>query len=330
MKTFLRNTQGELIAMKREIIEKCLSKQIKSKEAAGLLKMHPKAFSRFKKRYKDQGDSVLIPRKPGPKHGRAPNRTLPDIENLVVKVALTHRAWGPVTIADALNDWYKIKLNQATVWRILKRRRCRYQSVYEKAVRDKPQLYCLDEPGAELQLDGCYPYGRGRKIVCFDALDDCSRWAYGQLYQGFETTDKAIDFVSRLIKVAPFRIQTIRIDNRLGKLFDQYCQKQGITIIRNNPYDPTQNGKIERYHRSIKQELFFGHFGYLSEFETLTYKLKQWLDYYNSRRRHGGYGMDRMTPNGKISSILAKKMLNSLLTPNYPQKVTLSMQQYRY
>lgn len=330
MSFFIRNTQGELIAMKQKIMDQCINKELKCKTGAKLLRMHPKAFSRLKKHYLKNGVNVLMPKKPGPKSGHAHNRTSDDIEWLVVELAKELSQLGPVPLSDALLDIYQVKVNAVTVWRILKRKRCRYMRGYEKIERAKPKFYCLDEPGMEIQLDGSYPYGRGRKIICFDALDDCSRWAHGKLYAGTENTDKAINFVEELINAAPFRIQRIRIDNKLSKDFDRYCNEQGVDVVRNDPYEPKQNGKVERYHKTLKHKLFWGHFGYLDDIEQLQYKLKLWLGYYNGHRRHSGYGMDRMTPNGKIASILAKKLYNSYLMPSCFQKVTLSLQQYSY
>ena len=48
------------------------------------------------------------------------------------------------------------------------------------------------------------------------------------------------------IKNAPFRIQRIRVDNRYGKKFKEYCESLGIEVVENEPYCPQQNGKIER------------------------------------------------------------------------------------
>ena len=61
-----RNTQGELIAMKKNILDACINKQMKCKDGAKTLVMHPKSFSRLKKRYIEFGESILIPKKLDP------------------------------------------------------------------------------------------------------------------------------------------------------------------------------------------------------------------------------------------------------------------------
>jgi len=319
-----RNTQGELIAMKKQILDKFIAREITRNQAAGLLQMHPNAVSRLKSRYQQYGVEALIPKKPGPKDCVVPENKTPEwIEDIIVNLAIKWPNLGPQPLAEELADKYGINLDQTTVWRILKRKKIRYTTEYKRWVQEKPKLYCLDTPGLELQLDACYPFGRARKIVCFDAIDDCSRWVAARIYTR-ETADNAINFVKYLINIAPFRIQRIRVDNGYGRKLKQFCESIGIELIENDPYTPKQNGKIERFHKTIKREFFWKYCSFHDSQELLQYKLNQWIDYYNTKRRHGGYGMNRMTPYQKIASTLFLSLNNI----NYPQKVTLTMQQY--
>lgn len=82
-----RNTLDELICMKKNILEQCLHKEMKCKDGAVRLAMHPKAFLRLKKRYEEGGEGVLIPQKPGPKHFQPKNKTPEWIEDIVVELA---------------------------------------------------------------------------------------------------------------------------------------------------------------------------------------------------------------------------------------------------
>ena len=245
---------------------------------AKLLQMHPKAFSRLKRRYAEHGAAALVPAKPGPKASCPPVNKTPDwIEE-------RNRSLGPVPLADKLADEHGVTIDPTTVWRILgpKRRRIRYATEYKRWVKE-PTFYCLDSPGLELQLDGCHPFGRNRKLVCFDAIDDCSRWVYGRLYTR-DDADSAIDFVKQLIRVAPFTVRRIRVDNRYGKRFKQYCESINVEVIVNDAYSPQQNGKIERFHRTVKHECFWRYCGYYDSDALIQMKLTQWLDYYNTGR----------------------------------------------
>lgn len=318
-----RNTQEELIMFKQYIFNQCIQRRMKHADGAVALTMHPKAFSRLKRRYLEYGIATLVPKKPGPKAGSggAYNRTPEAIEDIVVAHALRYPFLGPAPLADKLFDEQRMSLDSTTVWRILKRRKVRYTREY-KRWKDDPTLYCLEKPGIELQMDGSYPYGRARGIVLFDAIDDCSRWVYGRLYAR-EDAASAIDFVTHLAQRAPFRIERIRVDNRYGERFAEFCGTLGIGVHENTPYTPKENGKIERFHRTIKRELFWRTCSYHDPFPLLAYKLALFLGQYNTNRRHRGYGMNRMTPTQKIASALLQS-----LPFNYPQKVTLSLQPY--
>ena len=320
-----RNTQEALIAMKKEILDSCIAKKMKCLDGAKILKMHPKSFSRLKKEYLAGGEAVLVPKPPGPKNGFiANNRTPQWQEDIVCELARNNTFSGPVELSDMLWDQHAIKLDQSTVYRILRRNRARYCREHITTKREKPHLYCLETPGEELQLDACYPFGRGRQICCFDAIDDCSRYVLGKMYTR-ETAENAIDFINYLVERAPFRIKRIRIDNRSKNKISAYCQTIGIDVIVNEAHTPKQNGKIERFHRTVKNAFFWKYCGYYDDINSINYRLQLYLAYYNERRRHGGYGMHRLTPMQKLASSL----FNSLyILP--VEKVTLTMQSYNF
>jgi transposase InsO family protein len=312
--------------MKKQVIERCIAKTMRWKDGALLLSMHPKALSRLKRRYHAEGESALIGKKPGPKSWRRPyNKTAEHLEETIERLAINCPQLGPVPLAEKLSDDYGIYCNPATVWRILKRRKVRYTTTYRRW-KQEPTLYCLDAPGEELQLDACYPFGKARKVVSFDALDDCSRYAFGHCYTR-ETTDNAIRFVRILIAHVPFKVSRLRVDNRYGRRFTEYCHRRlGVEVIVNEPYCPEQNGKVERFHRTLKREFFWRHCSWDDSLTLLNYKYGQWLSEYNYYRRHGGFGMQRLTPAQKIAVTLTETMTAQIIA--YPQKVTGTLQQY--
>ncbi len=48
-----RNTQGEIITMKKQILDKVINHELTRSQAAGLMQIHPNAVSRLKKRYNE-------------------------------------------------------------------------------------------------------------------------------------------------------------------------------------------------------------------------------------------------------------------------------------
>ena len=314
--------------IKRNVLDRYIKRILTRAEASKLLGIHPNALSRFKKNYQTHGETVLNGRKPGPKlHTRPKNRTSGDTEEIVVKLGLDNPALGPAPLANHLLDTRGINLNPATVWRILKRHKVRYTTTYKRFVQE-PKLYCLDTPGKVLQMDACYPFGRSRDLASFDAIDDCSRTIYGKAYDT-EDDQNAMDFVTELVKHTPYTIQTLKVDNRYGKDFKQYCEQVlGIKIHYNDPYSPQQNGKIERYHKTLKQEFYYKQIAFADNFDSINYKYRLWQYHYNNQRRHTGYGMNGLTPNQKLIQATLQGLSNKVI--NQPGKVTLTLQEYNF
>jgi IS30 family transposase len=290
-----------------------------------MLNIHPNALSRLKINYQEHGDSVLNGRKPGPKKDFRPeNKTRKETQDMVIKTAIAHAEWGPVSIANDLQDTHDITINQSTIWRILKREGIRYTTEY-KRWKQEPKLYCLDTPGKTLQMDACYPFGRSRDLASFDAIDDCSRTVFGKAYDT-EDDQNAMAFVTELVKTVPFTIQELKVDNRYGKDFKNYCEQVlNIKVHYNDPYHPEQNGKIERFHKTLKQEFYFKYISFQDDFDTINYKYRLWQFHYNTKRRHTGYGMNRLTPHQKLQQATLQGMANQII--NYPN-VTRTLQQY--
>ena len=48
----------------------------------------------------------------------------------------------------------------------------------------------------------------------------------------------------------------VRVDNKFGKKFKEFCASVGIAVITNDPYSPEQNGKIERWHKTENKSVF--------------------------------------------------------------------------
>jgi transposase len=172
-----------------------------------------------------------------------------------------------------------------------------------------------------VQIDGSYLFGRARKIVSFDAIDDCSRYLYGDIY-GREDAKSAINFVNKLVMITPFKIKAVRVDNHYGKELREHCKKLGIRVIEIEPYSPEQNGKVERFHKTVKEEFYWKHCSFQDSLAKLKYKYKLYQHHYNTKRRHG---VDRITPAQKI----ATTKLKSLRFIN-PHNVILTLQQYTF
>ena len=319
-----KDTKHNLMLVKKNILERYIKRILPRSEVSKLLSMHPNAVSRLKDNYLKYGDVALVGRKTGPKSNFRPyNRTSEEVEDIIAAEGCKRPDLGPKPLANHLAEIHQLAVDPTTVWRILKRKGIRYTTQY-KRFKQEPKLYCLDTPGKVLQMDACYPFGRSRDLASFDAIDDCSRIIYGKAYDT-ENDQNAIDFVTELVTHTSFNIQALKVDNRYGHDFKIYCEQVlHIKVIYNDPYHPEQNGKIERYHRTLKQEFYYPYISFFDSFDIINYKYRLWQNYYNVKRKHYGYGMDGLTPQQKLSQTNLQIMANQII--NHPGKVTRTLQ----
>ena len=70
-----------------------------------------------------------------------------------------------------------------------------------------------------------------------------------------------------------------------------WLQDHGITHTRGKPYHPMTQGKIERYHRSLKNRILLENCYLPGQLEA---RLAEFVDFYNTRRYHASLG--NLTP----------------------------------
>lgn len=146
-------------------------------------------------------------------------------------------------------------------------------------------------------------------------MDDFSRFILAWELQTNMAAPSLIDVVQKAVDQTnmtdvPVEDRTTLLsDNGSGYLsrrFNQYLSLVGIKHITAAPCHPQTNGKVERYHRSIKEEIN------LVPHETptaLREAIRSFVDYYNHRRYHEG--LDNVTPydvlSGRRQQILQRR-----------------------
>ena len=70
-----------------------------------------------------------------------------------------------------------------------------------------------------------------------------------------------------------------------------YLQENGMTHTRGRPYHPQTQGKIERWHRSMKNQILLNNYYLPGE---LQEHLQRFITYYNHERYHES--LDNLTP----------------------------------
>jgi len=202
-----------------------------------------------------------------------------------------------------------IKIHHRTIGKILKTegmtRRYRTRKIHWKYVRIPLKR------GGLVELDIRWVPGRtkGQRYFQFTAIDAATRWRYLQVYEE-ESTFSALKFLKELIRVADFKIKSIKTDNASCSTnrhsgyyksdlpfprthaFDKLCSENNILHYLIDPGKPQQNAFVERSHRE-DQEKFYKQTQFKS-FEELRYKLRIWNMEYNNTKH---CGLNGLTPN---------------------------------
>ena len=151
--------------------------------------------------------------------------------------------------------------------------------------------------------------GRKNRRVGYDyvhsVVDDHSRVAYSEILAD-ERADTCAAFFSRALNyfadLGIDRVQRLMTDNafsyRRGRRLRELLAERGIKHKFIKPHCPWQNGKAERFNRTLQTE-----WAYRQVFTTnddRSAALPHFLDNYNHRRRHSALGglppISRLSP----------------------------------
>jgi transposase InsO family protein len=299
---FLKLKETKLV----EILKKVKTVEAVSKE----LGVSRQSVHKWLIRYKRFGIDGLVRRKK--KYGGVPhNKTPPDVEVKVVSISQKYWQDGVEILHDRLLYEEHLEVHPTTIFRILKRKKIRYIEGYiDTQRRWKKRLYAHEKEGVEIQMDTTYPYGYGSQKVIYTAIDDATRIAYAYTYPK-ASSENTVDFLKRLRERTSFNIQKIRTDQGkefIAKIVKKYLQDVQIVHRANTPYSPEENGKIERFHRTLNEKCI--RFGLLPDdsLDTFNYKLTLFLHYYNHIKKHRGLGMNGMSPFEKLHVLKSERV----------------------
>jgi transposase InsO family protein len=250
-------------------------------------------------RLQDNGIDGLEDRKPTPTV--AWNQIPQDHREALIELALEKPELSPRELAVRYTDREAYFVSESTVYRLLKAQDLITSPAYilmQAGDKFQHPSKCVNELW---QTDFTY-----FKIIGWGwyylstVLDDYSRYIIAwRLCTGMgasdvsDTLDDALSFTG-LDRVKVRHRPRLLSDNGpsyiSGELAD-YLEDKGMTHTRGRPYHPQTQGKIERWHRTMKNQILLNNYYLPGE---LQEHLQRFITYYNHERYHES--LDNLTP----------------------------------
>ena len=221
--------------------------------------------------------------------------------NAIIVLALERPALSPREIAVSYTDEQAYFVSESTVYRLLKAQGLITTPAYILMQASDKFQSPTTRVNEMWQTDFTY-----FKIIGWGwyylstILDDYSRfiiaWRLCTTMSASDVSDTlndALDFTG-LNQVTVQHKPRLLSDNGpcyiSGELAD-YLQENGMAHTRGRPYHPQTQGKIERWHRSMKKQILLNNYYLPGE---LQEQLQQFVNYYNHERYHES--LNNLTP----------------------------------
>ena len=223
------------------------------------------------------------------------NRTAPEIEQQIVAIRQTHPGWGARKILHVLGETEPCPPCVKTVNNILNRYHCIDK---EESLKHMPHTRFEKESCNEMwQVDfkGEFRMQDGNYCFPLDIMDDHSRFAI-RVEADTHTAGRVIPTFREAFYEYGMP-DSILSDNgaqfagfRQGYTqFEKWLMNHDVLPIHGRIKHPQTQGKIERFHRTMKQELLKHYIP--TDIADAARALHAWRDSYNCERPHEALGM---------------------------------------
>ena len=256
-------------------------------------------FYKWRNRFDELGAEGLRDRSSRPHH--SPTATKGEVVERIVHLRQNYH-FGPARIAMYLKRYHDVEISSSGVWRVLHRLglgRLPANQRYQRRTQ-RWKRYEKQRPGHRVQIDVKFiaPIDgvTTKRHYQFTAIDDCTRLRVLRIYPKANQRT-AIQFLDYLTERLPFPIEVIQTDNgaEFQTGFHWHVLDRGIGHVYIKPATPRLNGKVERSHRIDAEEFYRLLEGVtIDDTDMFNDRLREWEDYYNFERPHGG--LDGQTP----------------------------------
>jgi transposase InsO family protein len=284
-----------VMEQRREFVRLALQEGVNRRELCRRFGISPQVGYKWLERFA-AGDTELADRSRRPLE--SPGRSAATTEALVLAVRDAHPVWGARKIARCLaRDGHDVPA-VSTVHAILRRHgrivasECTSGQPYRRFEKEAPNLLW------QMDFKGHMPLGDGTSCHPLTMVDDHSRFALclaacaneqGRTVQPHLVTAFRRYGLPEAMYVdngGPWGFTTTDPWTRLGV----WLLKLGVGVIHSRPYHPQSRGKNERFHRTLKAEVFAcKRFRNLADVQRA---LDHWRAIYNLDRPHEALGQE--------------------------------------
>jgi transposase InsO family protein len=286
-------------AEKLEIIRLVEQSSLPVRRTPGRLGISRATFHRWHQRYRARGAAALADGQPAPR--RAWNKLPEAVVAAIIELALQEPERSPRELATAFVDRQRHFVSEASVYRLLKARGLIASPAFILLKAADHFARPTTAVNELWQTDFTYLRVIGWGWFYLSAvLDDFSRYIVAWKLCSTMTAADVTETLRLALHAAGLNQATVQqrprllSDNGPSYLSAQlgaWLQEHDMRHTCGQPYHPMTQGKIERYHRSLKNRILLEHYHLPRQLEAL---LAQFVDFYNTRRYHESLG--NLTP----------------------------------
>ena len=256
-------------------------------------------FYRWYDQYQAGGPEALEDRPSQP--GRIWNRIPDEIRDQIIELALEETELSPRELAVRFTDTKGSFVSEATVYRLLKAHDLITSPAFIVIKAANEFHDKTTAPNEMWQTDFTY-----LKIIGWGwhylstILDDYSRYIIAWKLCTTMKTEDVTDTLELALTASGCNQAHVRHKPRLlsdngssyvsGDLAE-WLEKQRMSHIRGAPYHPQTQGKIERWHQTLKNRILLENYYLPGDLEA---QIERFIDHYNNHRYHES--LDNLTP----------------------------------
>ena len=253
------------------------------------------------------------------------NWILDEERQAIIKFFYEHPLDGYRRLSFMMIDQDVVCVSPSTVYRVLKDAELIGRKSTKKSLKGTGFVQPL-KPHEHWHLDISYINCMGTFYYLCTVIDGASRFiVHSELKECMKTDDVKM-ILQRAREAFPGVNPRIISDNGpqfIAKDFKEFIRLTGMTHVRTSPYYPQSNGKIERWHHSLKSEAI--RLSSMDNAEKADAIIKEYIRYYNEERLHSSIGYitpkDMLLGNGKkIQDERDRKMEKARVARNKARK----------